>query len=75
MTPSKVVLDWCLHYIFKKILEALDDDNDREDDDAGGGANILKGGCDEHVLQLFCQSRNHIKFQNLPRTSRDSLLR
>ena len=42
MTPSKVVLDWCLHYIFKKILEALDDDNDREDDDAGGGANIHK---------------------------------
>lgn len=40
MTPSKVVLDWRLHYIFKKILEALDDDNDGEDD--AGGASILK---------------------------------
>ena len=75
MTPSKVVLDWCLHYIFKKILEALDGEND----DADGGANILTGGCDEkhhgRALQLFCQSSNQIKFQNLPSTFRDSLLR
>lgn len=79
MTPSKVVLDGCLHYIFKKILEALDDDNDGENNDADGGANILTGGCDEkydgRALQLFCQSSNQITFQNLPSTFRDSLLR